>query len=79
MTDYQPVSCDVHSELELAVMHKQRLRMKWHDEAGNTYHDVVVPMDLETRDHQEYLVVRHGKNVESIRLDRIGSFEAVEE
>jgi transcriptional antiterminator Rof (Rho-off) len=46
--------------------------MNWHDENGNEQHDNMVPMDLTTRNKQEYLVARdsHGE-IQHIRLDKI--------
>jgi len=69
---YTPVSCAVHSEYELAIMHKQLLEMTWQGEDGQEYSDLVTPLDLQSRHHQEFLLGRLADNTEvSIRLDRI--------
>src|SRR5690606_23484249 len=76
-TDYRPISCDVYSELEVAILHRTPLRLAWRD--GDIDHArVVLPVDLETREHQEFL---HGR-LESgepvtLRLDRITHLERV--
>lgn len=71
---YVPISCDIHSELELAVMHQQQLHVRWHD--GNVWRDgVVTPLDLQTRRGEEFLVCRlaTGEHID-IRLDRLTRF-----
>ena len=50
-TGYMPISCDLHSEYELAILRRQWLRLVWSDEnsARNTIHDqIVLPLDLKT-------------------------------
>jgi len=71
VTDYQPISCGAYSELELAIMHRERLRLTWVD--GNVIHDEVLrPVDLQTRNHEEFLLCEDADGGElSIRLDRI--------
>ena len=71
-TDYVPVDCGLYSEYELAIMHRDRLRLSWHDFAGNAHIGVVLPTDLRTRNGAEYMVVteQDGSMLE-IRLDRI--------
>lgn len=68
---YVPISCDVHSQLELAIMHRQRLHARWHD--GNVWRDgIVLPLDLQTRQGEEFLICRlaTGEDMD-IRLDRL--------
>lgn len=74
--DYIPISCDIHSELELAVMHRQRLHLRWHD--GNVWRDgVVTPLDIQTRQREEYLLCRTAAGEDlAIRLDRVTRFGA---
>lgn len=46
-TDYVPISCALHSEYELAILHRRRLHRVWAE--GNTIHDrTVLPLDLKT-------------------------------
>ena len=46
--DYTPISCASYSELELAIMHKQWLRVAW-KEHGADHVESLLPLDLETR------------------------------
>lgn len=75
MTDvYVPIACDVHSRLELAVMHRQQLHARWRD--GNVWRDAVVtPLDLQTRRGEEFLLCRlaTGEDID-IRLDHLTRF-----
>ena len=46
-TPYVPIPCARYSEYELAILHRQRLRLVWSD--GNVIHDqTVLPLDLRT-------------------------------
>ena len=75
--DYVPISCDLHSEYELAILRRQWLRLVWAD--NNVIHDeVVLPLDLKTKHHEEYLVCRvKGDTTREIRLDRVRRVESV--
>lgn len=72
---YTPISCDVYSELEVAILHKTRLRLAWRE--GNVCHThLAMPLDLETREHQEFLHCRLEEgDVVKVRLDRITHLE----
>lgn len=64
---YRPVACALHSELELAVMRRQRLVL---DTPEGTV--TGLPMDLGIRDGAEYLLLKDAAGTESwLRLDRI--------
>lgn len=78
MTAYKPISCARHSEYELAIMHRQTMQLRWHDASGAVHSATVVPLDLQTRNHEEFLVVAYDGEQESIRLDRISDRRAVE-
>lgn len=70
-SEYTPISCALHSEYELAIMHKKRLRLRWQD--GDQMHNLdITPVDLTTRDNAEFLLGKNesGQPVE-IRLDKI--------
>lgn len=71
MTDYVPIACSLHSEYELAILHRQPLHLVWSE--NNVIHDeVVLPLDLKTERHEEFLVC-HSKDgsMREIRLDHI--------
>ncbi len=69
---YTPISCDLHSQYELAIMHKNTLLLQWQDESGQQHEEKLTPLDVITRNSAEYLKVldREGKE-NLIRLDRI--------
>ncbi|NNG14011.1 MAG: transcriptional antiterminator, Rof [Gammaproteobacteria bacterium] len=69
---YIPVSCERHSEYELAIMHKQTLVITWNDEQDKTRHQQLMPYNIVTEQKAEYLLVKniHGEN-KKIRLDKI--------
>jgi Rho-binding antiterminator len=72
MTDYTPVDCGLHSEYELAIMHRDKLKLTWRDADGKTCSDTITPTDLRTRNSKEFLVVSDADGMErEIRLDRI--------
>ena len=78
MTDYTPVDCGLHSKYELAIMHRQTLRLTWRDNGGELHTQTVQPTDLCTRNHEEFLAVTGEYGAEQeIRLDKITYFEAV--
>ncbi len=74
---YTPIPCGVYSEYEVAIMHREILRLHWRDETGMDHIDRVIPLDLQTRDHCEYLQARDCADNSrlEIRLDRIISKE----
>ena len=76
-TGYMSISCDLHSECELAILRRQWRRLVWAD--SNAIHDeVVLPLDLKTARHEEYLVCRvKGDTTREIRLDRVRRVESV--
>jgi Rho-binding antiterminator len=72
MTDYTPVDCGIHSEYELAIMHHEKLDLGWSDAAGAIHLATVLPVDLCTRNSEEFLVVATTEGAQlEIRLDRI--------
>lgn len=72
---YRPVACDTYSRLELAILRRQQLHLVWHD--GNVcYTRLVIPLDLETRRGEEFLLFRLPTGESSrVRLDRIERLE----
>ncbi len=69
---YLPIPCGLYSEYEVAIMHRDTLRLHWRDDSGLDHIDRVIPQDLLTRNHCEYLIAENseGKAL-TIRLDRI--------
>jgi Rho-binding antiterminator len=78
MTDYTPIDCAQYSEYELAIMHRQRLRICWQEPGGQLHIDVFTPVDLVTREHEEFLVVNGGDEQRlELRLDHIRTTETL--
>ena len=72
MTDYQPIACGLYSRYELAVMHRTPLTLCWHGSDGLAHLETLLPEDLETRNGEEFLVLRNGAGLQfKVRLDRI--------
>lgn len=72
---YSPIACARYSEYEVAILHRQKLHLRWHD--ANVHYDrVVLPLDLKTVNHEEFLVCHTaaGETL-TIRLDHIQRME----
>ena len=78
MTDYTPIDCGLYSNYEVAILEKRRLRISWRAPGGQVCIDVVVPVDLKTLHHEEFLVAENqaGATLE-LRLDYITKAEPV--
>ena len=75
MTDYTPIDCGLHSEYELAIMRRKSLRLAWSDARGTVHIGIYRPLDLHTRDGEEFMVVADADGTQSqIRLDYIMSY-----
>jgi len=73
--EYAPINCDRYSEYEVAILHRQKLHLRWH-EANVHYDQVVLPIDLRTANHEEFLICRgHEGETLRIRLDHIQKME----
>ena len=73
-TDYRPIACDLHSEYELAIVQRRKLRLTWIED-NVTYNQAVLPTDLQTINHEEFLACRlESGEQHRIRLDRIRSW-----
>lgn len=78
MSDYRPIACVAHERLEFAVLKRQRLRLRYVDEAAAERAATVLPLDVYTRDGAEWLSVRDEEGREFVvRLDRIVASESV--
>jgi Rho-binding antiterminator len=66
--NYTPIACALYSEYELAILHRRRLRLHWRDAAGMDHIEFVRPIDLRTREGEEFMVLEDGRE---LRLDRI--------
>lgn len=77
MTDYHPIACGLYSQYELAIMHRTPLTLCWRDMNGLSHLETLLPEDLETRNGEEFLVLRNGAGEQlKVRLDRITAVHA---
>ena len=68
--DYQPVSCRLHSEIELYIMHRSTVNISIIDDKDTTITGVI--SDIKTRDKAEYMLITDkDANKLEIRLDCI--------
>ena len=70
---YIPVSCEMHSELELHAMHKDTVNISWHNDSGKVQHSTGIIQDVTARQGAEYLVLASTDETIEIRLDWIQS------
>ena len=75
-SDYQPVSCDYHDQLEAAAMHKQTVELEF-DEEGTPRTETGTIADVFTREGAEYVTVQLQGDSLEIRLDRILSIKDI--
>ncbi len=77
-TTYSPIECGAHSELEVAVLHKQWLRVAWADTRGDHVASLL-PLDLETKNKEEFLLAESQAGEQlRIRLDYLKSVQPIE-
>lgn len=69
---YKPVSCNLHSQYELAIMHKNKLHLTWSSHEQLITETNISPIDVQTKNKAEYLIAVTSKNEKlCIRLDHI--------
>ena len=72
---YRPIPCAAYDVYEIAIMRHQRLRLVW-GEADVVYEQVATPLDLETVQGSEFLIVTLASGARhAIRLDWIQRVE----
>lgn len=54
---YSPISCASHSEIELAIMRRQRLRLGWCIPGEDMQVLECLPMDILSQSGEEFLIV----------------------
>jgi len=73
MSDYIPIPCVFHEQLEFAVLRRQRLRLRYLSDMGEI-EAAVLPLDVATRDGAEWLTCQLSDGqVLTLRLDRLRS------
>lgn len=68
MMQYQPISCDFHSELELFALRQQPVEITYLLPAGQQASIFTTIQDLFTRNGEEFLLLPDGNE---IRLDQL--------
>ena len=72
MNPYNPVSCDLHSQYELLIMHHDRITVHYRDPVNQSQHISGLAHDLYTRNGEEFIVIQPDRDAAlHIRLDRI--------
>ncbi len=76
--DYVPISCELYSRYELAIMHGQALRVSWCAACGIHRVETLIPIDLRTRRHAEFMLAQTLAGTKRVlRLDRIIKSELI--
>ncbi|MFW2373105.1 MAG: transcriptional antiterminator, Rof [Gammaproteobacteria bacterium] len=77
MSPYHPIDCQIHSSLELHIMHGATLCIHWQDDDGETHIQQLEPVDIATEKAVgEFLLLDDSQgNRWKIRLDKIQSFK----
>ncbi|MEJ2059923.1 MAG: transcriptional antiterminator, Rof [Gammaproteobacteria bacterium] len=76
--EYIPISCADYSRYELAILRGQALRVSWRGARGVAHVETLIPLDLRTRTHAEFLIARNQEGSRRVlRLDRIRHAEPV--
>lgn len=71
-TPYKPISCDLHSQYELAIMHRKTLCLTWLEEGESVTKTDITPVDVQTKNKAEFLIAKTQEQDEVvIRLDQI--------
>lgn len=77
-TAYTPVSCELHSQYELAIMHKNKLCLSWIDEGKLVSETDITPVDVQTKNKAEFLIAKTAEQHELIiRLDQISEMRVL--
>jgi len=69
--DYRPIDCGIYSRLEVAILHRTPIGCAWTDAEGDHHEATLLPLDLLTRDHAEYLIAESPDGQVELRLDRL--------
>ncbi len=71
MTDYKPIACQTYDRYEIAILKHEKLRLVWHED-NVIYDRIVTPLNLETRQGEEFLVFATPEGeTRRTRLDQI--------
>ena len=71
MTDYQPLNCDLHDELEIAALRGTPVRLQWKEVNGTQRSALGVVRDVEVSNGEEFLLFEVDGERLRIRLDQL--------
>ncbi|MBF6058482.1 MULTISPECIES: Rho-binding antiterminator [Thiomicrorhabdus] len=66
-----PISCHLYDQLEIAAMHKRKLKLVFKDPNHPFHNRIVSVQDLQTRNSQEYALTENGETIALEGLDRL--------
>ncbi len=73
---YQPITCALHDEYEIAIMQRKNIRIKWLDDNGEYHVDSVLAKDILVKNKEEFLLAtRQDQQSLCIRIDKISLLE----
>ena len=76
---YTPISCEIYSNYELAIIRRCLLRVVWEGAGGIDRIETLKPSDLRTRRSAEFMIARNQLGHRRVlRLDRIKSAEIIQ-
>lgn len=78
MSTYRPIGCDLHSQYELAIIRGGKITLSWEDEQGGKHRAKVIPTDIFSKNHAEFLRVDIEGVLVDVRLDMILSEKSAE-
>ena len=76
MTDYHPIDCRLHDHIEIACLHRYRLRLRL--QGGRILTGVATDTET-TTEKAEYLWLDTAAGADRVRLDEIVQLEPLEE
>lgn len=69
---YQPITCALHDEYEIAIMHRKPLMIRWLDERGGQRQETVLANDIQVKNKEEFLIAKTVDGTDlRIRLDKV--------
>lgn len=76
MSSYTPIDCQMHSSLELHIMHGDELKIEWKNDGNGTHIQLLKPLDIMTEKALgEFLLLEDKEgNKFKIRQDKILNF-----
>lgn len=75
---YIPVSCAIHSQYELLIMHQEKFQLDWQDDNGALHSEKLKPIDLKVESGEEFLIAENNTGQQyQIRLDLIQHYQKI--